>query len=417
MKKKWKILYITLFFSICIVPTVGYLAGGAEEKFEENFGLREELITANNWLLEKIFQTSSDDGVIVGEQGWLYYKNSLEDYQGLKNLSNRQLFDAAHTLSMVQKYVESKGLSFVFTIAPNKNSLYGEYMPYYYRSFQKQESNRVRIKPYLETEGVCYVDLYETFSKQENVLYHKQDSHWNNEGAALAADSILSYLEKEHVSYNNKKKQIKKDFEGDLAAMLYPVATPKENEIYYEEMPDFTYVQETESNFDPKIYTESIQGQGSLVMYRDSFGNALLPFMAEAYAQAYFSRAVPYQISDIFACKADTLVIERAERFIPELAENAPVMPAPIADGSFLDEEIFTEKIQDLEVVNQGVYTKIKGTIPNEMLEVESRIFIRVNGLVSYEAFPVCLDGQEGFECYLITKILKENNTFELGIS
>lgn len=416
MKRKWTILYIILFFCICTIPTAGYLIAGAEGDFEENFGLRKELITANSQILAKIFQTSSDDGVIVGEQGWLYYKDSLEDYQGMKNMSERQLFDAAHTLSMIQEYVESKGLAFAFAIAPNKNSLYGEDMPYYYRGFREQENNRVSLIPYLEEEGIHYADLYEEFSKQDKVLYHKQDSHWNNEGAALAADSILSCLDKEHSSYSNAKTYIEKDFEGDLAAMLYPAAVPKEDEVYYEKKPDFTYIQEVESNFDPKIYTESAKGKGSLVMYRDSFGNALLPFMAEAYEQAYFSRAVPYQLSDIFSCHADTLVIERAERFIPELAENAPVLPASIENGRLWDDEIFTEEIQDLEVVNQGVYTKIKGTIPNELLEVKSRILIRVNGLVSYEAFPVCADGQEGFECYLITKTLKEDNTFELGI-
>ena len=55
-------------------------------------------------------------------------------------------------------------------------------------------------------------------------------------------------------------------------------------------------VEEISSNFDPRITTVNPVKEGSLVMYRDSFGNALLPYMADAYANAYFSRGIPYQL-------------------------------------------------------------------------------------------------------------------------
>ena len=38
------------------------------------------------------------------------------------------------------------------------------------------------------------------------------------------------------------------------------------------------------------MHTKADGKSGSLVMYRDSFGNALLPFIAEAFGDAYFSR-------------------------------------------------------------------------------------------------------------------------------
>lgn len=66
---------------------------------------------------------------------------------------------------------------FLFTIAPNKNSLYGEHMPYYDSSRVSEEKNLVNIKPWLEREGVHYADLYEMFQGQEEILYHKRDSH------------------------------------------------------------------------------------------------------------------------------------------------------------------------------------------------------------------------------------------------
>ena len=444
---RWKILYVISFFAICLIPSAGLLPGGQETSaenrklapapvlqdedglnvnflkdagtyFEDHFGLRNELVTANAWLMAKVLGVSAEDSVIVGTDDWLYYKDSLGDYQGSERMSERQLFDVAHTLAMVQQYAQQEGISFAFTIAPNKNSLYGGTMPYYYRYFRTDGNNMSRIRKYLEEEQVNYVELYGTLAGRGEMLYHSRDSHWNNQGAAIASDGILGSLEKEHPSYETRDFELRRDFEGDLAAMLYPAAVETEDEVYYDPQPQFQYVEEVESNFEPKISTENAQASGSLVMYRDSFGNALLPYMAEAYANAYFSRGVPYQLSDLVACKADTLVIERAERFLPDMAENAPVMPALIAAGSELQNAKYSEKIPNLAVTNQGVYTKISGKVPGELLGTKSRIYIRVNQLLNYEAFPVTLeDGEEGFELYVVTKSLNDaDNVFELYI-
>ena len=366
------------------------------------------------------------DTVIDGKNGWLYYKDSLEDFQRENPMSERQLFDIAHSLAMVQSYAREKGIRFAFTIAPNKNSLYGGNMPYYYQAFRSEdsESNLTRLKHYLELEKVNYIDLYETFQEQEEVLYHTTDSHWNNKGAALAADRILCGLEKAHSDYTNAAYETRKDFEGDLAAMLYPAMLTKpylgtEEEIYYNPEPQFTYQEEVESNFSPKIYTYSA-GEGSLVMYRDSFGNALLPFLAEAYESAYFSRALPYHLSDLEEYGADTLIIERAERFLPDMAKRAPEMEAPEieAQESVFKQDFVRSEIRDLVWNERDSYFQVTGKVGMERLPVTARLYIRINGGICYEAFPVvCEDGQEGFSLLIPAEGLrKEGNEFELYI-
>jgi len=201
--------------------------------------------------------------------------------------------------------------------------------------------------------------------------------------------------------------------------MLYPAAVEAEEEIYYDPLPQFTYCEEVESNFAPKISTRS-SGSGNLVMYRDSFGNALLPYMAEAYEHAYFSRALPYQLPDLSAQEADTLIIERAERFLPDMAQEAPYMEAPVVDtaGDCAAEKGAALKIADLAVTRQGEYTNVTGKVPADKMEYDARIYIRVNGDICYEAFPVsCADGQEGFSMLLPADALQEKgNEFELLI-
>ena len=224
---------------------------------------------------QKIKGVSTADGVIQGTDNWLYYKDSLEDYLGEELLSERSLFNIAYTLAMMQETLNEKGVQFLFTVAPNKNSLYGENMPYYDSLKVSSDKNLVNLQKYLRQEQVSYGDLYETLSEEKEVLYHKRDSHWNNKGAAVAADTLLSSLKKEHVSYKEEPYTIKTDFTGDLDEMLYPLATTPEEEVYYDRQTTFAYVGEVVSNFDPKITTVNPVKEGSLVMFRDSFGNAL----------------------------------------------------------------------------------------------------------------------------------------------
>ena len=55
----------------------------AGDYFQDHFAFRNELVTANALVNGKIFQVSTASGVIQGTDGWLYYKDSLDDYLGI----------------------------------------------------------------------------------------------------------------------------------------------------------------------------------------------------------------------------------------------------------------------------------------------------------------------------------------------
>ncbi len=74
------------------------------------------------------------------------------------------------------------------------------------------------------------------------------------------------------------------------------------------------------------ISTANDGGNKSVLMFRDSFGNALYPFAANDFEQARFSRALPYDLTDIGAY--DLVVIEIVERNIGNLLEYPPVLEA-----------------------------------------------------------------------------------------
>lgn len=449
MKKKGLICYCILFLAVCLLPSLGMLAGredgSAENRrlaeapalhnedgswnsevlkdagawFEDHFAWRSKWVTGYAQLAGKLFGVSAQSSVIKGSDGWLYYMDSLSDYQGSEQLTDRQLYDIAHMMRMVQEHAEKQGIAFAFTVAPNKNSLYDEHIPYYLRNYRETEKNFTRLMPYLASEGVHYADLYGTLEASEEILYHERDSHWNNKGAAIAADVLLRTVNMPHTSYSDRTYEEIVDFKGDLDKMLYPAAITPEKEIYYDPMPAFRYVEEVEDNFAPVIKTESDAELGSLVMYRDSFGNALLPFMAENFSKAYFSRGVPYYLSDLTVYEADTLIIERAERFLPDMAANAPVMQAEELEAEAAqkinDVGKLVEPEEELQAEEIGVNLIVTGIVPSEALQPGTQIYIRVNGDKIYEAFPMSdKEGREGFQLTLNAELMQGGEQYEI---
>ena len=449
--KKGKLIYCILFFAICLCPSLGMLVTKQEtssenrqlsefpspkteegkinvewlsqagDYFQEHFAFRNKLVTGNALLHGRLLETSTADGVIQGKNDWLYYKDSLDDYLGQDLLSDRSLFNIAHMLSMTQQALEEKGVNFLFTIAPNKNSLYGDNMPYYDKLKVSDQTNRENLESWLKTEKVAYADLYQALMEEDEVLYHARDSHWNNKGAALAADVLMDALGKDHDSYEGESYTVRRDYTGDLDTMLYPLASTADDEIYYDKETTYATVEEIQSNFDPRITTVNPVKEGSLVMYRDSFGNALLPYMADAYANAYFSRGIPYQLMDVETHSADTVIIERAERFLPEMSQFPPVLTAKEISLTENEELQGSDGAVDVKIKPQGMTAQLSGRIKEGLLDTDSRIYLKVNGSV-YEAFPMDVKVGEnlddnGFCLYLPSELVAaDGNDVEILI-
>lgn len=302
----------------------------AGDYFTDHFASRQELITVNAKLEAAVFCESAENDVLLGRDGWLFYKSTLDDYQGQNLLNDREIWSAARCLALIQEYVEEQNVSFLFTVAPNKNTLYPQYMPArYLRS--EELGNAERLSAALREAGVRTADLKAAFLAEDGVLYHRLDSHWNNLGAALAHDAILDALESGAARLYQPERSIAvQDYEADLYQMLFPAGGEKDVQYYPAQGWRFTYDRPIRSAEDQLINTSCDGQSGRLLMFRDSFGNALHPFMAESYGAACFSRAMPYDLSLLAQEGADTLVIEIVERNVAWLATRAPILPAPI---------------------------------------------------------------------------------------
>ena len=207
MKKSFKIVYTILFFTVCCLPLVlmpffkndasiekreltrmpSYISEGRlniqfsdqfESWFNDALPLRSYLLTGSNLIKGELLHASTSN-VIVGKDGWLFFASESADYVNTSPMTDQQVQAVSVTLSLLQEQIESHGGHFAFVPVPNKSSVYGEYMPSNYRA--GETSNLDRITETLKKDGVSFTDMKAVMmaEKEDFLLYHARDSHWN----------------------------------------------------------------------------------------------------------------------------------------------------------------------------------------------------------------------------------------------
>ncbi len=354
--RKLKTLYVVVLLAVCCLPLLlAPIAGdsaSAEKRtlaafpslikdgafntafsselddwITDHFAYRSQLITANNSLKAAVFATSDEKKVIVGEDDWLYFAETAADYLGQNRLEDGVLNRLAVSLDLIDEYVSGRGGTFVFAVAPNKNTIVPEHMPAYYRR-TAEPTNLDRLTDRLADKRY-FADLRGALRTAEEQVYHARDSHWNNLGARIGYNTILDTAGKAHETYADAVWEWRRSWAGDLDAMIFPALGYRDRQAVFAVDWSYQYTSNFHSEEDVLITTRNEGADGSLLMFRDSFTNALLPFLAQNMESAKFSRAVPYSLDELEATAYDTVVIEIVERNLRNLLQSAPVMPAP----------------------------------------------------------------------------------------
>ena len=427
--KKASILFVVACMALCLLPLVGMVLRPTtestentdlatfpgvltedgtpnlkffdefEEYFNDHFAFRNELVYADACIQSKVFRTSSVDNVIAGESGWLFYTSTRKDYLGTDRLSEREIFSIAHNLAVAEEYVRSRGADFVLAIPPNKNTLYGENMPYYDSLIVDGVHDLDRLQQVLSEKGVTTADLVSMFRNEEEVLYLKRDSHWNNRGALMAYNCIMDSLGRPHDSYADASARRTKSEDGDLNRMLYTFYGEKEVNTYYDIPFTFTYKGDFGSVEDLQIETGNPGRDGSLLMFRDSFGNTLLPFIAEQFGQAFFTKEGTYRLEkwmDEYA--PDAVILEKVERNLSNFLDSPPVITSPEREKPENAKDCRGTSGPEMKTyMFDAAYYEISGTIEESYISERSDIVISV-GDKSYCAYYT---GETDYTVYL----------------
>ncbi len=201
--------------------------------FNDHFVFRGPLVKAKNRIDFSLFKTSPSKKVYVGKDGWLFFTKTLRDYLKDSCKDRQKIRELARGLQNIERELARHGQIFVFVIAPNKATIYPEYVGL---ARPKQDCGRSRYDLLLEAfeefpvKGFIRLDKLLMKAKKDGQLYHKTGTHWNLRGERVAIEAILRYLERTNALSQGNSGESKdwkrympeietgeKDRDGDLA--------------------------------------------------------------------------------------------------------------------------------------------------------------------------------------------------------
>ena len=419
MKKGFMIAFIAAILTACLLPIganiFGYTAVNRENRplarepqivdrdglnleftsdfddyWQDHFGLREELVTAFHAATLALFNDTLNEKVVTGKDGFLFYSETLNDYTGLEAMSDADILRTANVIRQISEYAEANGAGFVFSVAPNKSTVYPEYMPSRIKRTGFAD-NRTRLYAALSDAGVDTLDFAAllTEHKGDGLLYYQQDTHWNQRGALIAYNAIMKLIMdgEGYETYSSAVPHDETGYYGDLHNFVLPA---EESTLPYPEYgiaanytPDEGAHMERDINFGTRSEENA---EKSLLLYRDSFGEALIPLLSTNLGRAVYSQEFPYNL-ELKEEGCGMIMIELVERNIPNLLTGAPLMQAS-------EKQLPTDAASVSCTANaqkRSGCTQLYGSIA--AYPAAERIYIEVacaDGAVRiYEAFPV----------------------------
>jgi hypothetical protein len=308
---------------------------GFEAFYNDHFGFRERLVALYSRAMVRL-GISPTTQVVIGRDGWFFYAspgdgNALEDYRNNDPLTEAELAVWERDLRAKRDWLASRGIAYLFVIAPSKSTVYGEFMPANIRRVS-DVSRADQLVARARQADLPVLDLRPVLLTQKAggaLLYDKAGSHWNAWGANLAQAALAEGLVARGVTLAPQRYALA-DFaaepaggETDLAGMMgLGEAFRQPTLVLARPQPLCTQtpLADTADHAEPPHQVLCAEaGPVDALIFRDSFYTALQPYMAAYFRQATYVWVQP-TLDDVQHYVAQThpqvVIEERAERYL-----------------------------------------------------------------------------------------------------
>jgi hypothetical protein len=187
------------------------------------------------WVQFAQFAWLRDGGekALVGRDGWLFYKPGFDDMVSRGRGNPRATDDAVAAIVAWRDALAARGIQLLVMPAPNKESIYSDYLTRRAKAGQTLISPPTRdLLQRLKSANVECVDMFALFAQARTnaaragapSLYLERDSHWSPAGVALAAHAVAQRLTEKGWVKPSRTAYCEKPLElerlGDVVRML-----------------------------------------------------------------------------------------------------------------------------------------------------------------------------------------------------
>jgi len=281
--------------------------------------------------------------VVIGERGWLFFRDGLLDQNSaVPAFTEAELDQWTRVLEARRRWLAARGCRFLVVVAPDKHTVYPEHLPGWAPPLPRP-SRLDQLLAYAQAHSaVTILDLREPLlqAKARERVYWMTDTHWNDRGSFVGyqciADALAQWFPRVQPLPRSAFAPGALDTEGgDLARMLGLPRDYREEQLSLTPLaPRLARPAEFTPSAPPppgapdlfKPFARECENKRlpKAVMFRDSFTTALAPLLSE-----HFARIV-YLWQDAF----DTAVVERErpDVVLYEFVERRLIGPCPEND-------------------------------------------------------------------------------------
>jgi hypothetical protein len=274
----------------------------AARYFEDHFGLRARLVRWQALLRLRLLGSSASPDVIVGKEGWLFYAGdgASEDMASAVAFTRAELERWRTTLEHTQDWMEARGVTYLFVLAPDKHAVYPEQLPSSIHRVGAETRTDALVNYLRDHSTVPVLDLRVPLraAKARERIYHRTDTHWNDRGAFAASQAIWHMLTPRFGTPASGRGAFGARavvVPGlDLAGMLGVAGALTESDLrLVPRVPLRARIVEPARPdarlMDARLVTEHPdRSLPRAVVFRDSFGSALVPFLSERFSRAVY---------------------------------------------------------------------------------------------------------------------------------
>jgi hypothetical protein len=326
------------------LTTLSKFPPGFENWFEDRFGLRDQLLRANQALRLFVFHTEASPTLVEGKDGWFFFgaDNSIPVQRGLAPLTEEDLERWRLGIEARRDWLRERGIEFAFVIVPNKQSVYPELLPEPIRRLGPTRLEQLTAWMSARSDA-RFLDLTEAMIAEKShdaggdFVYYPLGSHWGGRGAWAGWNAIVASFEGTVPGFAPLPRE--------AFTLVGVPESATDSMAIHTYIPDL--VHQAAFSFDPirrraalvhnekgEVVSASQPDETlpSLVLIHDSFGMWLVNFAAETVSRMSAIWEHGFRKDAIEAAQPDVVVQVYTERLLvwglPELLPDAQILDA-----------------------------------------------------------------------------------------
>lgn len=174
-------------------------AGDVEKYINDYLPIKSPLLDVQKLLKVNLMNVSPvPDRLVIGKDGWLFlgknYGDIIKESKGIKTLDDEAIGRMVDNAIRSDQTLRKAGMDYYLCVAPNKHTVYGEYLPIHkvgptiLEKFMSQIGNRIN-----------FTDLKSEYDLSgEHRLFEKTNTHFNGLGSFLAVQALLRKMREKH---------------------------------------------------------------------------------------------------------------------------------------------------------------------------------------------------------------------------